>query len=735
MTDAERFLALFPSNPQSYVVRKSTGARGENGKIPAEYATRRGGVTPALIDLHLDGKQCLVLKPDLPDGTCQWGTLDHDHYSGQTVAILADEIRAQCLPLYPFRSKSGGMHDFFFLRSPQPISRVRAQLGFYAKVLNDPDCEIFPKPVAKNKQAFGMCMPFFGRRDAFREFYPEPYDGPLGEAPEEEPRVFSEPGRPLPAGLLEMVLGKLNYEKRVEGTATFYDYHGLRGKDGMWQECLVAGRVHDAHRDNPRQATWKIANGTIAHMCFHAECQGRAGSHTKIALRALGLENFKAPNGAPSRTTNPWARAVGMDVFLSGEEETIDFLYNGMIAKGAITEVFSPRGLGKSLWAAHVAVQLARKGSRVMLIDRDNPRRVVREWLRAFGATVELTTLKFLPREDAPPLTDAKAWAEFPYLEYDVIILDSLDSAAEGVGEQDSSKPSKAIAPLLDIARREDGPAVLVLGNCVRTAARSRGSGVVEDRADIVFEVRDATDFHPAGMKPWIEELPAGGADHWAARSSRRKRREKYRLAFIATKFRLGEEPDPFVLEIAVKTEPWTIEDVTDAVDAEGSAAREQREKEHAETISRARASLVAELERRQEAQEPIMLKGKDAVPFLLKSGLKRNAARQLLGDPRGAWECRNIEGPKGHPIGVFLPSRPGEKSNGGGNTTPQKPAKNAGLFDADFAHPHPEHPAEIPPFHPVENKSVETPPISAATTKLTSPDEVSANASEEGEL
>ena len=125
MTDAERFLELFPSNPQSYVVRKSTGARGKNGKIPAEYATRRGQVTPALVDLHLGGKQCLVLKPDLPDGTCQWGALDHDHYSDQTVAILADEIRAQGLPLYPFRSKSGGMHDFFFLRSPQPIPRVR----------------------------------------------------------------------------------------------------------------------------------------------------------------------------------------------------------------------------------------------------------------------------------------------------------------------------------------------------------------------------------------------------------------------------------------------------------------------------------------------------------------------------------------------------------------------------------------------------------------------------------
>jgi hypothetical protein len=438
----------------------------------------------------------------------------------------------------------------------------------------------------------------------------------------------------------------------------------------------------------------------------------------EMARYIAGFSAPWTPATVTTEITNPWMRALGMDEFLSGEDEPVDFLHKGMIAKGAITEVFSPRGLGKSLWATYVAVELARKSSRVMLIDRDNSRRTVRERLQGFGATVELTTLKFLSRENAPPLTNDRAWSRFPCLDYDAIILDSLDSSAEGVGEQDSSKPSKAIAPLLDIARHGDGPAVLVLGNCVRTAARSRGSGVVEDRADIVFEVRDATDLRPSGTKPWIEELPEGGADYWAARSSRRTRRDKYRLAFIATKFRIGEEPDPFVLEIDLKTEPWTVRDVTDSVDAEGSAAREQCAKEYAEVISRARASLVVELVRRQEAEEPIMLL-KDAVLFLMKCGLKRNAARKLLDDPEGAWELRKIDGVKGHPVGVFLPSRPGEKGNRGRNTTPQKPAKNAGLFDAHFSHPHPERTGEIPPYQPVEHKGVATPHISPAVSNL----------------
>ena len=122
----------------------------------------------------------------------------------------------------------------------------------------------------------------------------------------------------------------------------------------------------------------------------------------------------------------------------------------------------------------------------------------MRERLRAWGADADLKTLKVITREKCPPLTNSAAWLEFPYLEYDVVILDSLDSMAEGIGEQDSSKPSRAIAAVLDIARREGGPGILILGNCIKTGKHSRGSGVIEDRSDIVFEVRDCTNFHPS---------------------------------------------------------------------------------------------------------------------------------------------------------------------------------------------------------------------------------------------
>jgi hypothetical protein len=413
------------------------------------------------------------------------------------------------------------------------------------------------------------------------------------------------------------------------------------------------------------------------------------------------------PSTGKGNPINRWSRAVGMDVLLEGEEEPFDFLYKPAIVKGALTQVFSPRGLGKTLWAIFVAVSLAWAGLKVLLIDRDNPRRVVSDRLRSFGATCDLTTLKFLSRDDAPPLTDARAWADFPYMDYDLLIVDSLDSAAEGVGEQDSTKPSLAIAPLLDIARRENGPGVLLLGNTIKSAKHSRGSGVIEDRADIVFEVRDATNFHPTGKKPWIEELPAADAGSWTGRSTRRKRLSKYRLAFIATKFRIGEEPEPFIMEIDLTTEPWTVRDVTDDVDLEGAAARARTAEERAASVQTATESLKEEILRREAAGEPGILK-KQAEDFLVSRGNTRKVAREVIESP--AFEIVKVAG-KGHPKVVRVA---GKNSSDGGNGTPTKTAPDEGSSNGDFGHPHPEHAAEMPPKNTRYPCGSQSSPISA---------------------
>lgn len=393
----------------------------------------------------------------------------------------------------------------------------------------------------------------------------------------------------------------------------------------------------------------------------------------------------------PLRTLSSvvWA-ADSMDTFL---DDSIDDepkpLYDRVLYRETITEIFSPRGLGKSLFALFLAVWLARKGLRVLLLDRDNPRRVVRERLRAWGAGADLSTLRVITREKCPPLTNAGAWAEFPYLEYDVVILDSFDSMAEGVGEQDSTKPSRAIAAVLNVARREDGPSVLILGNCVRTGAHSRGSGVIEDRSDIVLEVRDCTNFHPSGKRSWIEELPAADAASWASKSSRRKGQTKLRLAFIPTKFRIGEEPEPFAMEINTATQPWTMTDVTDSIDQEGAAERERQALERADSVKVAGELLKAEIIRREAGGDPVLLK-KQAETFLVSRGIKQKIAREAINS--SAFEIVELVG-QGHPKGVRLA---GQNNGANRNTTATNPPPDTDHGNGDFGQPHPERPTEM---------------------------------------
>jgi len=350
--------------------------------------------------------------------------------------------------------------------------------------------------------------------------------------------------------------------------------------------------------------------------------------------RAPASAHASSPTPATIQRGSPWAKIQSVPDFLSAPEPEGDFLVPRLLARGSLTLIFSPRGLGKTHAAHSVAVELARQGKRVLLIDRDNSRRELKRRLRGWGGDCQ-PSLKVLDRDHAPPLTDRRTWQDFPFADYDLVIIDSFDSSAEGVGEQDSSRTSLALAPLLDLVHRASGPAVLVLGNTIKSGSHSRGSGVIEDRGDIVYEVRDATGFLPSGTKDWSRELPPADRGSWADRAARRKRRDSYRLAFTPTKCRIGPEPDPFVLEIRLNPEPWTCEDVTATIAAAGEDAREQVARQKSDLLDRAAAGLAAEVARRATSGSPIH-KRDEAVALLVEHGLSRDGARALIAQRAG---------------------------------------------------------------------------------------------------
>ncbi len=433
-------------------------------------------------------------------------------------------------------------------------------------------------------------------------------------------------------------------------------------------------------------------------------------------LTAADVAKWKAE----AATAGPWADIESMHTFLSGEDTEAQFLdpEKHFLARECVTEIFAPRGLGKTFFALWMAIRLAARGLRVLYLDRDNSPFILKSRLRGFGATSETSNLKAISRDKCPPLADKVAWAKFPYADFDVVFVDSMDAVTEGVGEQDSAKPSRALAPLLDVVRRTNGPAVMVLGNTTRDAKHSRGSGVIEDRADIVYETRDATEIQLTGKKVWFEELPPAGADFWASRASRRKQREKYRLAFVNSKFRVGPEPEPFVMEIDTTTDPWSVRDVTDEIDREGAEARHRKAAEKAETIQKAVDALTTEIQRRSQAGKPAILK-KQAEEFLTHVAeltVTQKMAREVINSK--TFKLVDGEG-KGHPKAVQLA---GKKEESNRNNGVADGVKTLGVNDSDFGGPLSMHSTEIDPTQTRENYGSEKPPISVEGSLFTPP-------------
>jgi len=417
--------------------------------------------------------------------------------------------------------------------------------------------------------------------------------------------------------------------------------------------------------------TWLVRDGGYSDDQIHAIQQahyanmGRPPKHVGAlhsTLEKVRRHESSVTRASGNETTtlvpkiSPWDLAVAAPDFVRAADTEVEMLEPRLLARGHITELFCPRGLGKTLVAHALGVKLARDGRRVLLVDRDNSPGEVRRRLAAWGGeSNEVANLKVITREHAPDLWNKNAWGAFPVEKYDVLILDSLDSMAEGAGEKESAKPSRVLAPLLDVVRRENGPAVLVLGNTTKSAEHSRGCGVIEDRADIVYEVRDATDLKPSGRKVWWQELPEASNRAWRERAARRQKRDGYRLAFIASKYRLGPEPEPFLLELNLGHAPWTLTDVTHdvvmVVEAATAEGAKQAEEAHGALI----AGLQNEIRKCADAGAPLRKGDDGAEAWLRERDVKRPAARHLLDDGDGKhWRIEKAPG-KGAPK-ILLP-------------------------------------------------------------------------------
>jgi hypothetical protein len=347
-----------------------------------------------------------------------------------------------------------------------------------------------------------------------------------------------------------------------------------------------------------------------------------------------------AKYSAKADVGNPWDKAIAVKEFITATESEQEWFAKELVAPGSITFVASPRGIGKTHFAHALAIMLATgaefrghrgRGLRVLLLDRDNSASEIKRRLRKWGAHSAPTpeSFKVLTRNNVPDLRDARAWRDFPFEKYDAVVLDSFSASTEGMDEREGGTIGKALAPVLDLARR--GPAVLVLANTRKDGQVMRGSSVAGDRADIVYEVRDATNFTPDPKRAeWWDSLPDGAETAWASRAARRKTQDRFRLAFIPSKFRLGVEPAPFVLETRMPDDrEWSMAEVTDDVERTFRQMLALDATNSERDLRAAVESLGDALHEAELGKSPLTVA--EAEAFLTERGMSRESARDVI--------------------------------------------------------------------------------------------------------
>ena len=422
---------------------------------------------------------------------------------------------------------------------------------------------------------------------------------------------------------------------------------------------------------------------------FHQRCLSVNGTvadwQSRLQSAIPGLERLLTIEGDPNAGA-VWDQAITVEDFLLQEDTQLQADAKDLVIPGCITLMAAPRASGKTLVALFLALALAQGGlfrgervpqRRVLLVDRDNPPALIRKRLRWLGAQ-HVTGLKVLTRDQAPPLTNAAAWASFPADQYDVIVVDSIGAATEGVSEKEGKQTQQYLATLKDVARR--GPAILALDNTNKAALNYRGRGEKGDAVDILYECRNITGWTPAQGGDWWEDLPDFGEHTWQQRASRRKGQQVLQIAFIPSKFRPGAEPEPFALEIDTRQAPWTLADITEDIATAGERAAQEARRQEQAKLDNASQALVTAL-REHQGHSPILKQ--EAEALLQGQGLSKRVARTLLEHggnrdiyPEGWWVLRPIPGERGHPIGVFLPG----EEDGGRNNLGQKSSTAHGV-------------------------------------------------------
>lgn len=174
---AESFIELFKGHDGFYLennisVQHVKSKSKSKIKIESKPYFKKLPVTEELYHGHLSGEKGLGICPINADSMCRFGCIDLDNYDRSLKSIVS-VIYDNNLPLFPCKTKSGGLHLYIFLKKEVQAKSLIAELERLILVLGlrvtfgDQHIEMFPKQSKLSEGTYGNCitMPYYNAED------------------------------------------------------------------------------------------------------------------------------------------------------------------------------------------------------------------------------------------------------------------------------------------------------------------------------------------------------------------------------------------------------------------------------------------------------------------------------------------------------------------------------------------------------------------------------------------
>lgn len=172
-TEIKRFMLIFRGKSNTYVKNELPLERPEIGQKTKTHITSvEGSVDDTVIQNHLEGYYGVGVCPVNAEGKCFFGVIDIDYYRPK-INLVLEMLMDYQIPLVPFRSKSGGLHLYFFSSSAINARTMRDALANVVNMLSLEEIygkgkvEIFPKQDKATGFGSAVTLPYFNAEDTY----------------------------------------------------------------------------------------------------------------------------------------------------------------------------------------------------------------------------------------------------------------------------------------------------------------------------------------------------------------------------------------------------------------------------------------------------------------------------------------------------------------------------------------------------------------------------------------